>query len=311
MPSFSIIIPCYNAAATLQGALDSLRRQTCGDWEAILVDDGSADDTFDRIADAAQMDLRMRFLHQRNAGPSAARNRGLQLAQGRYIAFLDADDRWHPRKLARHLDLFQRRPEVDVSFARVAFVDPRHNAHQYVSDVPTSPLGVLDLLAENRVCTMSNLVARSTVLESVGGFDETMVHGEDRHWLVRAAAHGHRIQGIPETCVDYHVSVSGLSANLEAMHGGWRRSVETARDLGCRFSDDELARAEAVYLRYLARRALRVGTAGTIAARYAMRGASLSPAAFFGEPRRGVPTFVGSLAAMGMPAPIRRAVFSD
>ncbi len=92
MPTVSVIMPAYNAAATLPRALDSLLAQTYTDWEAVLVNDGSTDATAEIAGEYAARDSRIRLIHQENAGVSAARNRAIENAAGRYLAFLDTDD---------------------------------------------------------------------------------------------------------------------------------------------------------------------------------------------------------------------------
>jgi len=102
MPQVSIITPVYNAASWLPATIASVRAQTLADWEQLLVDDGSTDDSIAIIQSAAAQDPRHRLLRTpMNSGPSAARNLALDSAQGRFIAFLDADDLWLPEKLAQ------------------------------------------------------------------------------------------------------------------------------------------------------------------------------------------------------------------
>jgi glycosyltransferase involved in cell wall biosynthesis len=105
MPLVSIVTPVYNAARWLPETLDTVRAQTLTDWEHILVDDGSTDNSLEIIEAAAAEDPRFRVLQSAGReGPSAARNMALDAARGRFIAFLDADDLWHPEKLARAVD---------------------------------------------------------------------------------------------------------------------------------------------------------------------------------------------------------------
>lgn len=105
IPRASIITPVYNAARWLPETLASVKAQTLTDWEQILVDDGSTDDSVAIVTAAAHDDSRIRLLHTpRNGGPSAARNLALDVARGRFIAFLDADDMWLPEKLARSVE---------------------------------------------------------------------------------------------------------------------------------------------------------------------------------------------------------------
>ena len=99
-PRVSVVIPVYNAAATLAATVASVQAQSLTDWEALLIDDGSSDDSPAIMARLAAGDARLRCLAtagRQGAGP--ARNAGIAAARGRYLAFLDADDRWHPRKL--------------------------------------------------------------------------------------------------------------------------------------------------------------------------------------------------------------------
>src|SRR5271156_2034659 len=99
-PAVSVIIPTYNYGRFVTEAVDSVLAQSYTDHEVIVVDDGSVDDTPERMQPYAE---RVRYLRQPNQGPSAARNNGIEAARGEYVAFLDADDLWHPRKLEAQL----------------------------------------------------------------------------------------------------------------------------------------------------------------------------------------------------------------
>jgi glycosyltransferase involved in cell wall biosynthesis len=124
MPLVSIITPVYNAARWLPENLATVRAQTLTDWEHILVDDGSTDDSAAIVAAAAAKDQRVRPVRAPwNAGPSVARNLGLQTARGRFIAFLDADDLWLPEKLALSIEWMTRH---NYSFI---YHDYRHISH--------------------------------------------------------------------------------------------------------------------------------------------------------------------------------------
>jgi glycosyltransferase involved in cell wall biosynthesis len=112
----SCIVPVYNGERYLAEALESILGQTYRSLEVIVVDDGSTDGTAAVLATYRQ---RITCLHQTNAGHAAARNRGLAVARGEFVAFLDADDLWHPEKLARQMARFQARPELDASVTHV------------------------------------------------------------------------------------------------------------------------------------------------------------------------------------------------
>ena len=100
-PRVSIIIPTFNRSAIVPNAIESVFRETYSDYELIVVDDGSTDDTRDRLQEYV---ARIKYVYQANRGVSAARNAGTKLARGEWIAFLDSDDVWHPTKLERQFE---------------------------------------------------------------------------------------------------------------------------------------------------------------------------------------------------------------
>ena len=105
----SIVIPCYNSQSTIAKVLGSVIDQTYTDYEIILVDDGSTDDTKGAIEEFFNdKTIDHKYIYQKNRGPSAARNRGVENSSGEYIAFLDSDDAWHPKKLEIMLSLIEK-----------------------------------------------------------------------------------------------------------------------------------------------------------------------------------------------------------
>jgi glycosyltransferase involved in cell wall biosynthesis len=134
-PLVSVVVPTFNSAATLPRAVASVARQTLRDWELIVVDDGSTDATRTVLEVWAQrLGERLRRVRTANRGPGAARNTGIDLARGRYVAFLDADDEFLPEKLARQVKLFEAEPALGLVFCDYAFVDTRGVRHASVFD---------------------------------------------------------------------------------------------------------------------------------------------------------------------------------
>lgn len=120
-PEYSVIITVYNKERHVGQAIESVLRQTYRDFELIVIDDGSSDGSGDIIRSFS--DERMRYVHQKNSGlPAAARNRGMDMALGRYIALLDGDDHWHEDKLRRCKDALDKMPKVNLVCHNVAFV---------------------------------------------------------------------------------------------------------------------------------------------------------------------------------------------
>ena len=121
--SFSVIVPAYRCAPLLQESVQSVLQQTDGDFEVIIIDDCSGDDTWQCIEELALRDQRIRpYRNERNLGTARTRNRGIGLAKGAYLAFLDGDDRWLPDKLARQRRCLEE-TGCDVCYTGYSFID--------------------------------------------------------------------------------------------------------------------------------------------------------------------------------------------
>lgn len=120
MPKVSIITPCYNSAKYIAATIDSIKAQTFEDWELLITDDCSTDDTVAIVESYAKDDERIKlFRLENNAGGGAARNNSIERATGRYIAFCDSDDRWYPEKLAKQLAFME---EKDCAFSYTSYM---------------------------------------------------------------------------------------------------------------------------------------------------------------------------------------------
>lgn len=300
MPKFSIIMPCYNAIDTVDAAIAAIAAQTRWDWELICVDDGSTDGTRQRLQSWAMADRRIRMLTQNNAGPSAARNTGAEVALGSILCFCDADDLWVETKLSV-LDKQFNSAKVDGAYGQIAFFQQFGQA-QTTSTVGDAPLTIPELLGENPVCTMSNIAVRRSVFEACGGFSQDLVHNEDLEWLIRLVGMGCVIAPIDRLLVWYRTSGAGLSSDLDNMARSREVAVKTAAKFG--FTPD--AAQEAIYLRYLARRALRLDHDRGVARGLALRGLLTSPRGFLFPLRRGGATALAAFIAPLLPAPVHR-----
>lgn len=201
-PRVSCIVPAFNAARYLGEALDSICAQTYRPVEVIVVDDGSTDET---AAIAAGYGALVRAVSQATAGPAATRNAGVQLATGDFVAFLDADDLWHPEKLARQTARFAARPELGVSVT--------HIQHFWIPELAeeeerfrTDPRGG----ALPGYVTMT-MLARRLLFESVGLFDVSLWHSDASDWFLRAAARGTIVEMLPEVLVHHRMHHANLS----------------------------------------------------------------------------------------------------
>ncbi|MEO5800112.1 MAG: glycosyltransferase family A protein [Gemmatimonadales bacterium] len=193
------VIPAYNAAASIEAAIASAREQTIPPAEIIVVDDGSTDATA-RLAGAAGV----RVIQQANAGPGAARNRGIAATDAEWIALLDADDSWRPERIAHQLERIGE-PRVAVIFSGQHFVEKQ-------PPMPPPTIDFEGLWERNRIPTSSVLLRRAA-WESVGGFDESreLIGVEDYNLWLRMAHAGWQFVGIPERLVNYQPSASSLT----------------------------------------------------------------------------------------------------
>lgn len=184
-PFFSVIVPTYNRDALVKGAIQSVLAQTFSDFELIIVDDHSTDNTKDVVQSCS--DKRITYiLNDHKRGPGGARNAGLARARGKWVAFLDSDDVWLPKKLEL---VYKRIRDVDaeVGLVYTRFADYDFEKKQITSLSTFSKEGWLqeDLLYENCIGTLSVVTIRNDLLKRVGGFDEQMFMGEDFELYVR------------------------------------------------------------------------------------------------------------------------------
>lgn len=179
----SVIIPAYNRASTITRAIDSVLNQTYKNFEIIIVDDGSLDNTKQLVESIK--DKRMVYIkHPLNEGGSAARNTGIKVAKGQYIAFLDSDDEWLPEKIEKQLNLFRK---LDNSFGVVYTGFYVINKNEIIKEfTPKKRMYVLnDLLMSNCIGTLSSVMVRVDYLNIIRGFDETFKSCQDWDLYIR------------------------------------------------------------------------------------------------------------------------------
>jgi glycosyltransferase involved in cell wall biosynthesis len=290
-PKVSVIIPCYNAEDTLQASVESVISQTLGNFEILIINDGSTDKSAMLIQALALREPRIKVFHRNNHGVSASRNFGVEVAKGEYIAFLDADDFWQKNKLSEHLKHFDSDAKIGVSYSKVGFLSHDAKPLSQSSRVVKHTLTPQEMLVENHLCTSSNIMVRKIAFEQTGGFDESMSFAEDQEWLFRMAYQGQwEIRGISDILVYYRTQVNSLSASPEKMEMGWLAFINKVKQYAPEFIDRHFQRANAIYLRYLARRALRQGQSPKIGLNYMYRALRSDWRICLTEPQRSLPT---------------------
>lgn len=188
MLSFSVIIPAYNAEATVARAVDSVLAQQGPTFEVIVCDDGSTDRTAEILA--AYDDPRLRVIRQANAGRGAARNRALEAATGRFIALLDADDWWLPGKLAGDLSIAESCECETLHYANLYVVSRTGHISRTMNGTSTVAHSghVFPLLLRYNFVPTSTVVVPRRVVDAIGGFDASIRRCQDWEWLLRIAA---------------------------------------------------------------------------------------------------------------------------
>lgn len=222
IPAVSIILPTYNRRHTLDRAIRSLVAQTFSDWEIVVVDDGSSDQTEELCASYVKLlgSERFKYHCQNNKGASAARNHGLALARGRWVSFMDSDDVQMPEKLSHQIGRMTQFG-CGFSFTGFFFFDDNFNIAAQPVRIPSEfdgniyP-GVLET-RYNVVMTPSVVVDRELVL-SVGGFDESMKVCEDIDLWGRVCRHT-QATSIKLPHIGVHIRDSDKFPYMEGMHG--------------------------------------------------------------------------------------------
>jgi len=217
MPQVTVIIPLYNKGSYIHRALNSVFTQTFQNYEVIVVDDGSTDNGPDVAA--RFNDPRLRLIRQANAGPGSARNRGVDEAQGKYVAFLDADDEWLPEFLAYSLTNLQNHPECVLSTCNYFTESSRSETPQTkIASLPPGPFRLpLDIdiyrlgYITGKVHSAGTVLCVKEIIKKYGGFyEKKCTWGEDRYLWLQVLLN-HSIFYDPSSMFWYHTEASDLA----------------------------------------------------------------------------------------------------
>ncbi len=267
-PRVTIVIPLFQTGRYIAEALRSVSGQTFLDFEVLVVDDGSTDNGPDLARGFG--DARIRVISQVNRGLAGARNTGIREARGTYIAFLDADDRWHPEKLARHVALLDARPDVGLSYSASRLIGDDGENLGLTQWPSRATARAADVFSRNPVGNGSAPVLRRAALDQVSfwdvrlgrtcWFDEAFRQSEDIEcWTRIVATTTWRLALVPFFLTDYRISNTGLSANTVKQLATWRRFRTKVACYAPALERKHGDLAEAFQLRYLARRAVKSG----------------------------------------------------
>jgi glycosyltransferase involved in cell wall biosynthesis len=231
MPTVSVIMPAYKVEPYIGEAIESVIAQTYTDWELIVVDDGSPDESGTIAASYAACDRRIRVARQENGGLSAARNHAIRLSRGELIAILDSDDLWQPSFLAAQAALLQQHPEIDIVTGNAWNLGSWRNGTPWRAYGDSRPRPtLLDILRDEETVFIMSVIRRH-VFDAIGGFDESLRSNEDYHFWLRAALAGFKFMRNDRPLGFYRRREGSLSASDVRMMRGILRVYEKFRPL--------------------------------------------------------------------------------
>ncbi len=208
MPAISVVIPAYNSEDTISETIESVLEQTFSNFELIIVNDGSTDKTLEIIS--RFLDERIKVISQENSGPQRSRNVGAKNAQGKYIAFLDADDLWTANKLELQFKALENNLKASVVYSWTNVIDQNGQFSRRGGRCKRKGNVFFDLLLSNFLESGSNPLIRLDAIENIGGFDERIVAAQDWDLYIKLAEK-YSFECIPEVQVLYRKRLDSKS----------------------------------------------------------------------------------------------------
>ncbi len=209
MPQISVIMPAYNAAKTIDSAIGSVLKQTYKDFELIVIDDCSNDNTQELIKSYAESDDRIVLLqNEKNSGVSATRNYGISRAAGKWIAFLDSDDMWREDKLEKQLALLEKIEGAVISYTASAFIDENGNSFGYVMEAEEKT--DFSTLLKRNLLSCSSVMIKADVMKALKMPGDQM-HEDYYIWLKVLKEHKYAY-GLNEPMLIYRLSSNSKSS---------------------------------------------------------------------------------------------------
>jgi glycosyltransferase involved in cell wall biosynthesis len=235
--SVSVVIPAYNASRYLSQAIESVLAQTWPDFELIVIDDGSKDDTLEIAQRYAEQDARVKVYTQPNKGFAETLHRGFELAANEWVFRMDADDRMRPNRIERQLAFLAEHPELAVASTLVRHIDSRNRVIGHDNSRLVTHEAVQKLVSANELIGFSHpaAVVRKSAVQAVGGYRKEFWPSEDIDLWNRLVEKGYKILVQPEYLLDYRMhgtSASIAMAHLTRMRIRWMRECLVRRRAG-------------------------------------------------------------------------------
>jgi len=221
VPQVSIIIPVYNGANLLPRAISSVINQTFKDWELIIVDDGSTDNSKEIISEYTAKDSRIKYYWEPNSGgPARPKNTGFKYVRGEYVAYLDQDDEWLPEKLDKQLAVFAKYPNQKIGLVSCgANVINEEGKTLMTIHAVEKEREFSDLLIADYIFSNSSVILPYTVIKAIGDRDESIGMGyyEDWDMWVRVMSGGYIFKFIEDPLINYMIHINNASKNTNKL----------------------------------------------------------------------------------------------
>ncbi len=206
MPKISIITPTYNSSKFIKRTIASVLNQTYTDWEFLIIDDHSTDNTIELINEIAKKEPRIKILKTliNSGGPSIPKNIGIENAKGEYVAFLDHDDEWLPEKLDKQLQLFNLSNDTNLGLVS-SYVNIRNNKGELIIKHNENYRGnvIKQLINSTFIPTCSCVMTKLKILKEVGYFDPRFKTADDGDMWLRISIAGYNFDFVPEYLTNY------------------------------------------------------------------------------------------------------------
>lgn len=246
-------MPAYNSAVTINDSIQSVLNQTYSNWELIIIDDESRDNTIQVVLELEAKDDRIRLIAlPKNGGLSNARNAGINVSRGKFLAFLDADDLWHERKLEAQIELHTNHPFCKISHTNYDLLvlgKIRSRIRGQIFDKFYSKSGNLypQILYRNNIAILSVMVDRELVLSSKG-FDSGLWAFEDQDLWIKIAKQNHQFGYLDDKLCHYRVNPNGMSNKIGKYKHAYKSFLKKyASEL---IDTNKLSEAQSIYNSY-------------------------------------------------------------
>lgn len=257
-PLVSIIIPAYNAEKFIKSAIESALKQTYQNIEIIVIDGGSKDKTA-QIAKSFNDPRIVYFFYQENRGQSAARNTGIEIAKGKYIAFLDADDLFLPEKIEKQVDFLETHLDCGVCYCKIYnFFDDCPDKLFY-NPVPNCSGFIFDKLLKHSIVNPLTAVLRKEILDKYGGFKDDWRRCDEQYLWLKLAFNKVKFCYLDKVLAYYRVNKNSLSNQAVYLKETYEKFLELLDMVESWLGPDERRKYPFVELKKSAKRKLFIG----------------------------------------------------